>query len=523
MKMRICLGFITLLLICQKVPAVVTTVYNANGFESHTVGSIQGQDGGKWAIDAGQPSDAAIILDSGGSYGKVLSFKPGGSYNIRLLLAYEGNPNNDPQLGSKIKWSFDFFQSGTVYGMISSSRNADVAQVKLLPQSGNLNVELRKNSPSAPYWPSTQIATYGLGQWHHIEIYQVQPYSPNESVLPVRIYMDGVELTKNNIWYTIWSGWVGFIGELHFNPNVQTGGIYYIDNLLVEEGPEIDFPITTPQIFTVFDSNGFENYTVGTVDGQDSGKWIIDYSSPLNAAEIVILPNTGVHVGRNKVLSFNSTGAADITALVLQHTGAFQIFTGSIVKWSFDFYQENSCYGAVYSLRNAGQVQQVKILPEIGNFNVELRRNSTEAPFWPSQKIGSYSILPDQAQWHHVEIYQFQPYSTSEVVGPVRIWMDGQELTFGSTWYTGWPYWIGYIDTIVFLTQVHSGSKYYIDNLKVQEGPDIPLPVEMCGAWGYLAADLNKDCKVDSLDLSLFVQDWLETTDIDNPLGKDVR
>ncbi len=524
------LTFITILSFVVIADAQISTVYDSAGFEGYSNGSINGQ--GSWGVQSG----GASVINFGGEYGKVLSFAANdpnsGSSDpissvVNLVLNYTGNEANNPNDGTVIKWSYDFYQHSLVDGAVYSFRTADATcQTKILPQRGDFRVELRKDSIDNPFWPSTQIGAYPLGQWNHIEVYQFQPHSSTDQLGRVRIFINGKEVTRNAKWYTWYAYWSGYIGSLQFAPVTQSGAKYYIDNLKVEEGPEIEVPQVEPEIFTVFDSQGFEGYSIASIDNQDSGKWLLDYSTPLAAATIVTLPEGGKHTGRGKVMSFNNTVNNPTANVYLQlgYTAArpdFNPYIGTIIKWSYDFYQENSSYGAIFTYRNAGQVQQVKLLPEIGNFNVELRKG-VEGAFWPSQKIGSYSVNAD-ANWHHVEIYQIQPYSSTDVVGRVRIWMDGEELTLGANWYTAWAYFVGYIDLIHFAPQVMPGAVYYVDNLKVEEGPDIAFPAAQCGSWGYAPGDLDRDCYVGIGDLYMFVQSWLGNTDINDPAAKPMR
>jgi len=525
------LTFITILSFVVISNAQTTTVYDSSGFEGYTAGSINGQSG--WGVANG----GANVINIGGVNGKVLSFAANdpnsGSSDpisslVNLTLNYTGNPANNPADGTVVKWSYDFYQYSLVDGAVFSYRTPEATcQAKILPQRGSFRVELRKDSIDSPFWPSTQIGTYQLGQWNHIEVYQFQPSSIADQLGTVRIFINGKEVTKNAKWYTWYAYWRGYIGSLQFAPVTQSGAKYYIDNLKIEEGPEITVPQTDPEVFTVYDSLGFEQYSAGTIDNQDSGKWLIDYATSLTAATVVTLPNDAKHSGRGKVLSFNNISGNPVANIYLQlaYTGdrdGFNPYVGTKIKWSYDFYQENTCWGAIYTYRNLGQVQQVKLLPEIGNFNAELRKG-VEGAFWPSQKLGSYDVTPEAAQWHHVEVYQIQPYSSTDVVGQVRIWMDGEELTLGANWYTAWAYFVGYIDSIQFAPQVMAGAFYYVDNLKVEEGPDIAFPAAQCGSWGYAPGDLDRDCYVGIGDLYMFVQSWLGNTDINDPAAKPMR
>ncbi|HBG28051.1 MAG: hypothetical protein A2Y10_17645 [Planctomycetes bacterium GWF2_41_51] len=47
----------------------------------------------------------------------------------------------------------------------------------------------------------------------------------------------------------------------------------------------------------------------------------------------------------------------------------------------------------------------------------------------------------------------------------------------------------------------------YLDNLKLYSIEPI------CGDWGYLKGDLDKDCKIDFIDIDLFIQQWLSCTE----------
>ncbi|MFH1615003.1 MAG: hypothetical protein ABIG61_07955 [Planctomycetota bacterium] len=45
----------------------------------------------------------------------------------------------------------------------------------------------------------------------------------------------------------------------------------------------------------------------------------------------------------------------------------------------------------------------------------------------------------------------------------------------------------------------------------------LPVLVLECGDWGYSEVDINRDCYVNLADLAIFVNDWLECTDLTNP------
>lgn len=65
----------------------------------------------------------------------------------------------------------------------------------------------------------------------------------------------------------------------------------------------------------------------------------------------------------------------------------------------------------------------------------------------------------------------------------------------------------------VFDAGVASGGAAMLDNIYISDF--VPLA---CGDWGYLDADLDKDCYVNIKDIALLAQSWLACTD---PLGTD--
>ena len=42
--------------------------------------------------------------------------------------------------------------------------------------------------------------------------------------------------------------------------------------------------------------------------------------------------------------------------------------------------------------------------------------------------------------------------------------------------------------------------------------PAAPAPELPCGQWGYLPADINKDCYVNLLDFQIIIEQWLSST-----------
>jgi hypothetical protein len=537
--------------------AVVTTVFDSAGFDAYAAGAIAGQGGGLWAVGSGQPSDAGTIVDIGGTNGKVVSFKAGGQYNISLLLNYQGNPANSSTI---IKWSYDFYQAGgSVYGAVYSYRDVGKTTqlVKLLPQVGQFNVELRKDTPLSAYWPSYWLSDYegrygAPARWHHVEVYQYNSATTEETPGLVKVYVDGAELTRWYKWYSAASYWTGYIGAIDFATDVRDAAVYYVDNLKVEEGPEVTFPAKNP-VHTIYDVNGFNNFSIGTVAGQDvktfpdgaRSPWYIITDDLYGAgADIVQLPNSGEHVGKGKVLSFNGTGSnysVSSNSNIWCYVGFIDWFGtgwdpsrpysgvwytgGTTIKWSYDFYQTGGIFGLVQSRRNANDVTQAIILPEIGNIVMRYVDGSPSGPH-AEKFLGNY----DLDKWHHIEVYQNQPIvagyglTGDQPLGPIRVFIDGIEFTKGSLFYSYWAGWSGYFDSIQWAPTVSTDldERYYIDNLKIEEGVDMTLPVEPCGAWGYLSSDINKDCTVDLKDLAEFVKGWLGSTDINNPSGQQI-
>lgn len=319
--------------------------------------------------------------------------------------------------------------------------------------------------------------------------------------------------------------------------------------------------VAEPDDVVIYDSNGFEGST-GLVTTLQPGTWHPDcgltgwtvdaFQEDPNSA-VISLPDAGVHAGRGNVLSFPAestwdpdmwgpgVGDWDYKTLRLNTQWAggdydefgVKIDDGSedwprdvMVKWEFDMYQRGGCWGAIYTYRNSSQVDQVKILPQVGNFNAEIRPNSINADSWPSYNLHTYvadpnavhgtdpQTDPNAPQWHHIEVYQHLSHSHNDIPGRVWIFWDGVELGEQNDWYSIWAIWTGYFDSIKFLPAVDSeisGSTYYIDNLKITYDP----APEWCGEPGfdYHSADVNHDCYVDLLDLAEMGQQWLSCTD----------
>ncbi len=222
--------------------------------------------------------------------------------------------------------------------------------------------------------------------------------------------------------------------------------------------------------------------------------------------------------GYGNVLSFKNNVYVN---LQLGWQGSWS-YSGEIqtIIIEYDFYQKRNggnISGYMFTLRNSQQVIQTKIHPENGLFKAALRKDSSEAPI-EMHLLASYS----EGVWHHVKIEQRT--QVQEDYGTVKIWLDGQEITGGHTYYTQWPCWNGYIDAIQINGNVSGAAQYYIDNVKVLIRNDVSSPVpdnlQEIGYWLVIdpasvsdfdephSGDANRDGAVNGNDLNILLSNW---------------
>ena len=288
---------------------------------------------------------------------------------------------------------------------------------------------MRKNNPTAAAsW--YDFGPYDLEEWHHVEVYEYHPEAGagGSDPGPVRIWLDGVEMTAGFDWYGLWSYYQGQIEYLRFYAIDFKDGVgeYYVDNLRFTQ----DAPVP-PEGIIVYNSDGFEYFNTGNVDGQDIGRW--SETTPGHAQIVDVNDIGGVHAGRGNALEFVPRTVGDTNTydaiLDLNWTGNFTVDPkprDTAIKWEYDFYQEGSVGGGIRSNRNDNTVTQVQLMPQDGDFGVYLRKNSQDAAA-AYETLSTYTM----SQWHHVEVYQYQPDPESGM-SRIKIWVDGVEVTAGN-------------------------------------------------------------------------------------------
>ena len=100
--------------------------------------------------------------------------------------------------------------------------------------------------------------------------------------------------------------------------------------------------------------------------------------------------------------------------------------------------------------------------------------------------------------------YGRRPPLTETVVSQLTV---GKLVRFDVVVDTRWG--TGVDDTGVLAVTTLEGRSADADSITVYELVET-LP---CGGWGYLDADLFRDCVVDVKDLAIFAQDWLVCND----------
>ncbi|MFI4910203.1 MAG: hypothetical protein ACIAQZ_00905 [Sedimentisphaeraceae bacterium JB056] len=285
------------------------------------------------------------------------------------------------------------------------------------------------------------------------------------------------------------------------------------------------FDPNTADTVMVYDSQGFESFTTGDINGQNL--WVKPYGQPYEAGAVVDLSSVGgVHDGRGNVLSFipRTDGGTSQLKLNLGFTGDFSkvpVPRDVNVLLEFDMYQQGNVYGGMRVNRAIDSVVQLTLMPQVGNWGLTARKGSPEAAnAWAN--LGQYDKT-STAPWYNVKIYMLQPeYGTGPSKPRLRIYIDDEEITGDDYWYGTWDYWQGYIGNIDFYAvNVPTDGEYYIDNLKVYQ--DAALPMAECGENGYYAGDFNKDCYVNLQDLQLFVTNWLLCTQPGGENCLDIR
>jgi hypothetical protein len=289
-------------------------------------------------------------------------------------------------------------------------------------------------------------------------------------------------------------------------------------------GMVLAFDPNTPNTIMVYDSQGFESFSSGDINGQDL--WVKPYGQPYEAGVVADLAGGGVHDGRGKVLAFlpRTDGGTSQLKLNLGFTGDFSkepLPRDVNIMWEFDMYQQGEINGGMRVNRGIDSVTQLTLMPQIGNWGLTARKGSPDAAnTW--HNLGQYDKTTN-ALWYNIKIYMLQPeYGTAPDKPRLRIYINDEEITSNDYFYGTWGYWQGYIGNIDFYAiSVPTGGEYYIDNLKVYQ--DAAMPVAECGENGYYAGDFNRDCYVNIDDLKMLAAQWLICTNPGVDGCQDVR
>jgi hypothetical protein len=237
--------------------------------------------------------------------------------------------------------------------------------------------------------------------------------------------------------------------------------------------------------FLVYDSQGFENFELGSAHGQ-TGVYHLHSGATSNGAFEVKTGNTDtamtiVDIGgeRGNVLSINND-AGGWTTSFLQigwqgNASSGWAYEGKTqyMHITFDFY-DNGVSGALSTWRANNATIQGKVWLQSDTM-MECRKDSTSASQWPP-----YDVEPDYTlnQWHTFQLTTMWDDATTTY--PIfTAYIDGVELNVAgedNTWYSTWAGYTGWFDAMSFNYLVNQDSPMLIDNITMVYSDSAVVP-----------------------------------------------
>lgn len=268
--------------------------------------------------------------------------------------------------------------------------------------------------------------------------------------------------------------------------------------------------IASPVPGVVMDTQGFEGFTAGTIDGQTAGywnpgcggskSWTIQ-TGPAETAQIVDIGGE-----RGKVLSIepgwatNAGGGFKLDAHMEWNTpavdGDYWGIEHNRIVIEFDILVEGGAdnpwiMSAVETDRNHYTVPQTRTA--IGAWNdVDQVDFESELRQTPEELVGGYPTwkhltTTTESAWHSVKITQNCPWA--EALQDIEIFVDGALVGEGKGIWNGWPGYLGRLYLWGYNVENYDAgdTQLYYDNVKVSYDA-VPEPATLSVlAFGALA------------------------------------
>lgn len=471
-------------------------IYDAQGFESFSTGSVHGVTSG-YLLDAGATSSGAFdvvtgassgfsVVDSGGSRGNVLEINGGGARTEAYLdIGWNGDSSN-PIFSGQTKYmilSFDFYDSGISSGTFYTYRGGRASAQTTTWLQGDSKITGRLNATTAGNTTHDVEPDYGLNAWHTAQL--VTTWDATNAWPTLDVYVDGVRWDlagQTNLFYATWGGVQGDYDSIKFNVlNSGAKPLLIDDMMLTYTDEEVAEPPVEQESLVVYDSQGFESFSTGSVHGVTSG-YALDAGATSSGAFDIVNGATSCFsvvdsgLARGNILEINGGGGRTEAYLDIgwNGDGSNPILSGQTkyMILSFDFYDSGVSQGVLTTYRGGRLSLQTTAYME--SSKIQGRLNSTGA----GNTI--YDVEPDRGEneWRTAMLITTwnatNNWSTQDVyVDGVRWDLAGQTNIFYATW-NGVQ---GDYDSIKFNVLNSSTRPFLIDDMTLTYANHVEVPV----------------------------------------------